>query len=183
MASNGEVTSHSLTNFKWLTRKSHSHVASSSSSERPKSEPLPKSNVALPGFHNNFISGDNSGQRCIVLRNDIGRSISSESEDSSSTSRQNSVDSSLSSSSSSSTDGMNAHDLLERLGAGSRSAPSSPSGPKYKLIHEGDIQVCRLNHSRTVISQTSPVDVVWKIGEGGGASSSVVLNLLPHDFI
>ncbi|XP_055933157.1 C-Maf-inducing protein-like [Argiope bruennichi] len=152
MASNGEVTSLSLTNFKWLTRKSHSHVASSSSSERPKSECLPKSNVTLPGFHNNFISGDRNGERCIVLRNDIGRSISSESEDSSCTSRQNSIDSSLSSSSSS-TDGMSAHDLLERLNIGSRSVPSSPSGPKYKLIHEGDIQVCRLNHSRTVISK------------------------------
>lgn len=30
---------------------------------------------------------------------------------------------------------------------------SSGGGPKFKLIHEGDIQVCRLNHSRTLISK------------------------------
>ena len=30
---------------------------------------------------------------------------------------------------------------------------SSSGGPKFKLIHEGDIQVCRLNHSRTLISK------------------------------
>ena len=29
----------------------------------------------------------------------------------------------------------------------------SPSGPKFKLIHEGDIQVCRLNHTRTIVSK------------------------------
>ena len=34
-----------------------------------------------------------------------------------------------------------------------RSIPSSPVGPKFKLIHEGDIQLCRLNHQRTVISK------------------------------
>ena len=27
------------------------------------------------------------------------------------------------------------------------------SGAKYKLIHEGDISVCRLNHARTLISK------------------------------
>jgi len=27
------------------------------------------------------------------------------------------------------------------------------SGPKYKLVHEGDRQVCRLNHTRTVVSK------------------------------
>lgn len=26
-------------------------------------------------------------------------------------------------------------------------------GPKFKLTHEGDVQLCRLNHSRTVISK------------------------------
>lgn len=26
-------------------------------------------------------------------------------------------------------------------------------GPRCKLIHEGDIQVCRLNHTRTIISK------------------------------
>ena len=30
---------------------------------------------------------------------------------------------------------------------------SAGGGPKFKLIHEGDIQVCRLNHSRTLISK------------------------------
>ncbi|XP_054164446.1 C-Maf-inducing protein-like [Oppia nitens] len=34
-----------------------------------------------------------------------------------------------------------------------KSIPSSPIGPKFKLIHEGDIQLCRLNHQRTVISK------------------------------
>ncbi|GIY68522.1 uncharacterized protein CDAR_398631 [Caerostris darwini] len=156
MASNGEVTSHLLTNFKWFqSRKTtHSVVGSSSSNERPKTDSLPKSNIALPGFHNNFLSNDNSGQRCFVLRNDIGRSISSEPEDSSFPSRQSSVDSS---SSSSSSDGMGNPDLMERLSSSSsnssRSVPSSSNGPKYKLIHEGDIQVCRLNHTRTVISK------------------------------
>ncbi|XP_064610749.1 LOW QUALITY PROTEIN: C-Maf-inducing protein-like [Liolophura sinensis] len=27
------------------------------------------------------------------------------------------------------------------------------TGPRYKLIHEGDIQVCRLNHTRTIVSK------------------------------
>lgn len=31
--------------------------------------------------------------------------------------------------------------------------PSSCAGPRYKLLNEGDIQVCRLNHTRTVISK------------------------------
>ena len=26
-------------------------------------------------------------------------------------------------------------------------------GPKFKLINEGDIQVCRLNHTRTIVSK------------------------------
>ena len=30
---------------------------------------------------------------------------------------------------------------------------SSGGGPKFKLLHEGDIHVCRLNHSRTLISK------------------------------
>jgi hypothetical protein len=34
-----------------------------------------------------------------------------------------------------------------------RSLPSSPVGPKFKLIHEGDMHICRLNHQRTVISK------------------------------
>ncbi|CAG2107858.1 unnamed protein product [Medioppia subpectinata] len=34
-----------------------------------------------------------------------------------------------------------------------KSIPSSPMGPKFKLIHEGDIHLCRLNHQRTVISK------------------------------
>lgn len=34
-----------------------------------------------------------------------------------------------------------------------RSIPTSPIGPKFKLVHEGDIQCCRLNHQRTVISK------------------------------
>lgn len=34
-----------------------------------------------------------------------------------------------------------------------RSTPSSPIGPKFKIIHEGDIHLCRLNHQRTVISK------------------------------
>lgn len=48
---------------------------------------------------------------------------------------------------------------------GTPTPPSSPtfgggsfgrahsSGPKYKLIHEGDIQLCRLNHTRTIVSK------------------------------
>lgn len=32
-------------------------------------------------------------------------------------------------------------------------SPSSPQGPRIKLIHEGLVQVCRLNHTRTVISK------------------------------
>ena len=34
-----------------------------------------------------------------------------------------------------------------------KSIPNSPIGPKFKLIHEGDIHLCRLNHQRTVISK------------------------------
>lgn len=26
-------------------------------------------------------------------------------------------------------------------------------GPRFKLIHEGDIQICRLNHTRTIVSK------------------------------
>ena len=37
------------------------------------------------------------------------------------------------------------------------SPPTSPkvvaNGPKHKLITEGDIQVCRLNHTRTIVSK------------------------------
>lgn len=29
----------------------------------------------------------------------------------------------------------------------------SPCGQKYKLLHEGDIQLCRLNHTRTIVSK------------------------------
>ena len=41
----------------------------------------------------------------------------------------------------------------------SKSSPSSPScksqqlGPKHKLISEADVQVCRLNHTRTIVSK------------------------------
>jgi hypothetical protein len=39
----------------------------------------------------------------------------------------------------------------------SASNPATPrvslTGPKYKLIQEGDIQVCRLNHTRTIVSK------------------------------
>ncbi|RWS11503.1 hypothetical protein B4U79_02997 [Dinothrombium tinctorium] len=34
-----------------------------------------------------------------------------------------------------------------------RSPVKSPMGPKFKLIHEGDIHVCKLNHKHTVISK------------------------------
>mgnify|MGYP001549695570 CR=1 FL=1 len=30
---------------------------------------------------------------------------------------------------------------------------SKPQGPRFKLLHEGDIQVCRLNHTRTIVSK------------------------------
>jgi hypothetical protein len=30
---------------------------------------------------------------------------------------------------------------------------SNSNGPKYKLLHEGDIQLCRLNHTRTIVSK------------------------------
>ncbi|OTF74747.1 hypothetical protein BLA29_006679 [Euroglyphus maynei] len=33
------------------------------------------------------------------------------------------------------------------------SAPSSPIGPKFKIIHEGDVHLCRLNHQRTIVSK------------------------------
>lgn len=37
---------------------------------------------------------------------------------------------------------------------GAQAAPAScAQGPKFKLTHEGDLQLCRLNHSRTVISK------------------------------
>ncbi|CAH1779274.1 unnamed protein product [Owenia fusiformis] len=38
---------------------------------------------------------------------------------------------------------------------GNKKAHNSPShsGTRYKLIHEGDIQVCRLNHTRTIVSK------------------------------
>ena len=43
---------------------------------------------------------------------------------------------------------------------GSTSNPSpiltkspTPVGPKYKLVTDGDIQVCRLNHTRTIVSK------------------------------
>lgn len=39
------------------------------------------------------------------------------------------------------------------LNSPNRSTPSSPMGPKFKIIHEGDIHMCRLNHQRTVISK------------------------------
>lgn len=32
-------------------------------------------------------------------------------------------------------------------------SPSSPLGPRFKLVHEGLVHVCRLNHTRTVISK------------------------------
>lgn len=32
-------------------------------------------------------------------------------------------------------------------------SPSSPQGPRFKLLHEGLVHVCRLNHTRTVISK------------------------------
>ncbi|KAK8775433.1 hypothetical protein V5799_031222, partial [Amblyomma americanum] len=47
----------------------------------------------------------------------------------------------------------------ERPGSpqGPASAPPAAAccaqGPKFKLTHEGDVQLCRLNHSRTVISK------------------------------
>ncbi|XP_035210490.1 C-Maf-inducing protein-like, partial [Stegodyphus dumicola] len=31
--------------------------------------------------------------------------------------------------------------------------PSSPQGPRFKLVHEGLVHVCRLNHTRTMISK------------------------------
>src|SRR5262249_38374201 len=34
-----------------------------------------------------------------------------------------------------------------------KSVPNSPIGPKFKLVHEGDMHLCRLNHQRTVISK------------------------------
>lgn len=143
MASNGEVTHSS--NFRWLSRKSHSTDKVSAP------EGLPKSNIVLPGFRNNFLSGDSTSSGCVVVRNDIKRSVSSESESISSSSRQSSVDSY---SSSTSADGTSSSDLFASSSSSPcRSVPSSPSGPKFKLIHEGDIQVCRLNHSRTVINK------------------------------
>lgn len=39
------------------------------------------------------------------------------------------------------------------LNSPARSTPSSPIGPRYKIIHEGEIHLCRLNHQRTVISK------------------------------
>lgn len=145
MASNGDITAHS-SNFRWLFRKSHS------ADKVSEPENFSKSNV-LPGFRHNFLAVDVASPNCVVVRNDIKRSVSAESERiSSNSSRPSSMDSF----SSSPSDGMSGSDYFGLAGSSaslSRSVPTIPSGPKFKLIHEGDIQVCRLNHSRTVINK------------------------------
>lgn len=147
MASNGDISAHS-SNFRWLFRKSHSAEKVS------EPENFSKSNV-LPGFRHNFLAVDVASPNCVVVRNDIKRSVSAESEriSSSGSSRPSSLDSF---SSSNPSDGMSGSDVFGLAGSSAslcRSVPTIPSGPKFKLIHEGDIQVCRLNHSRTVINK------------------------------
>ena len=54
--------------------------------------------------------------------------------------------------------------LLRNDSGSSLNSPNTPStppavyskpfqGPRFKLIHEGDIQICRLNHTRTIVSK------------------------------
>lgn len=143
MASNGDISAHS-SNFRWLFRKSHS-------ADKVSEESFSKSNV-LPGFKHNFLSVDMTSPNCVVVRNDIKRSVSAESESISSSSRQSSLDLH----STSPGDGLNGSEVFGLAGSSSspcRSVPTIPSGPKFKLIHEGDIQLCRLNHCRTVINK------------------------------
>jgi len=46
---------------------------------------------------------------------------------------------------------------LNSLNLNVSSSPSISSkpfaGPRYRLIHEGEIQICRLNHTRTIVSK------------------------------
>lgn len=55
------------------------------------------------------------------------------------------------------TDNNNIKPLSEVTG-GIAQSPTSPkpplqTGPKHKLISEADVQVCRLNHTRTIVSK------------------------------
>lgn len=100
---------------------------------------------------NGGASGANTA--CLTVRNNVYSAQTSLSDESSGTSRQSSVDSS---SSTCSSEGMNNSDIVglkSSTPCPCRSVPSSPTAPKIKLIEEGDIQVCRLNHTRTVISK------------------------------
>jgi len=38
-------------------------------------------------------------------------------------------------------------------GSSSSTPRRRPASPRYKLLHEGDIQLCRLNHTRTIVSK------------------------------
>ncbi|XP_076321319.1 C-Maf-inducing protein-like isoform X3 [Tachypleus tridentatus] len=87
------------------------------------------------------------GPSCIIIRNPLHEARSSSSEPST---RQNSVDSI---SSSEGGYGTEFQGLVSACSSPSRSLPSSPLGPRFKLLHEGEFHVCRLNHTRTVISK------------------------------
>lgn len=145
MASNGDISAPSG-NFRWLFRKSHS------ADKVSEPESFSKSNV-LPGFRHNFLTVDIGSANCVLVHNDIKRSVSAESQNISPSSIQGSMDlHSLSSPA----EGMSSSDICGLAGSSTslcRSVPTIPSGPKFKLIHEGDIQVCRLNHTRTVINK------------------------------
>ena len=54
-----------------------------------------------------------------------------------------------------STKALNEHAKLLTKPSLRRRLPSrrKPATPRYKLLHEGDIQLCRLNHRRTLISK------------------------------
>lgn len=89
-------------------------------------------------------SGSNADLRVASLRMSHLHSSSSSSSSSSSVfgghqwSRQSSVDEGV---------------FHSTCNSPAKSIPNSPIGPKFKLIHEGDIHLCRLNHQRTVISK------------------------------
>ncbi|KAK6983664.1 C-Maf-inducing protein, partial [Biomphalaria glabrata] len=54
------------------------------------------------------------------------------------------------------TDNNNIKPLSEMTGSvHSPTSPKAPmqTGPKHKLIYEADVQVCRLNHTRTIVSK------------------------------
>lgn len=92
-----------------------------------------------------LLSPNQAGPSSIIRHNNVHPiNMSSESD-----SRLDSVDSSSSSEGNSECTGS----YISACSSPNKSLPSSPTGPKFKLIHEGDIQICRLNHTRTILSK------------------------------